>query len=134
MDVRIEDGVKGECLLCILGLDAISIALVNPLYGFLLLAKEPQGRGRTVAQNVEVVVPALFSENGNFSGLSGDIHLADGIAFYALDEGFSAVEVFVVLDLACLEVFRRQVKRFGLDPQVDVFGNEHHLHVGLVVL
>ena len=80
MNVGVKDGMKRKGLLCIFGLDAIGVAFVYPVDGFIGLPEKPQSRGRSIPKDIEVVVSALLSQNGNLSGLTRYVHFPNHLS------------------------------------------------------
>ena len=131
IDVGVLNRMQGKGLLCVAWFDPVGIGFVDPLNVPLRFVEESHGAGRSVLQDVEVVVLPVVTECRDFPTVAVHVHAANDLAVDPFERRSTRVHVSVVLDLARLVVLSGKVQGLGLEPQVDVLGHQDDLGLGL---
>ena len=81
-----------------------------------------------------MVVLAVGVEHRNLARRTLDVELTDGVGVDAFDEGFTGKSELDVADLAVFVVFGGQLEGLGLQPKVDVLGDQGDHSGGVFLL
>ena len=133
LHLGIGDGMQGKNLFGIAGGDPVRGLLLNALDPLQYRVVIYQGRSAVVLENEIMVGDGVLDAQVFRHAKTIGIYGIDNLPGQPFNDGPAGIQRIYILDLTGFKILGRDVKRFGLKPEVDVFGNQGDFLFGMVL-